>query len=72
MKGHRFFACGPGATPKRNASLVEHGFFFFFLEQKFGRTLKQRESQVNVIVDETTPDRELAAKISMGQRKKQV
>ena len=41
-------------------------FFFFFLEQKFGRTLKQRESQVNVIVDETTPDRELAAKISMG------
>ena len=71
MKGHRFFACGPGATPKRNASLVEHVFFFFF-EQKFGRTLKQRESQVDMIVDETTPDRELAAKISMGHRKKQV
>ena len=28
--------------------------------------------QVDMIVDETTPDRELAAKISMGQRKKQV
>ena len=32
-KGHRFFACGPGATPKRNASLVEQVFFFFFLSK---------------------------------------
>lgn len=67
MKGHRFFACGPGATPKRNASLVEHVFFFFWA--KVWSNIEAAWMQVDMIVDETTPDRELAAKISMGQEK---